>query len=192
MPRWSTRAVAPDDSAAFADFERCNRPDFERFNEPRTPSRYRSAGLLHAFNRCLEQHRAGRQFTRVVAADGDTHWLGMGSLTVHATAPQPFGVLVYQTYRRQWRQGVGSALVADLIREAGVQGMDRLQAQITCDNLVSLHLLRQAGFHAVGWARPATLRRGTVECLLLERVVLPVGQAVVVAPLAGAHMHQTA
>lgn len=64
-------------------------------------------------------------------------------------------------------------------------GLTRLEAQITWDNPVSLHLLRRAGFSAVGWAAPATLRRGRVDCLLLGRSV----RTVAAAPLPCPHMH---
>ena len=188
MARWNPRAVTSDDGAAFAHFEHSNREAFEQFNEPHPPDHYSGAGLSRAFDTCLELHRLGHQITRVVTSGKDAHWLGVGRLTVHRTAPQPFAVLVYQTDIRCWRQGLGGALVADLVQEAIAMGIGHLQAQITCDNLVSLHLLRRAGFRAVGWAQPASLRRGAVECLLLSRL----GRTVVGPRQMGTHMHQAA
>lgn len=188
IAQWIPRALTAHDGAAFARFERSNREAFELFNEPHPPGHYSGEGVLRAFNRRLEQHRLGHQITRVVTAGPDARWLGVGSLTVHRTEPRGSAVLIYQTDARCWRQGVGGALVADLVREAGALGIDHLQAQIACDNLVSLHLLRRAGFRAEGWAQPAGLRRGAVECLLLSRT----GGTVFGPLLMGPHVHQTA
>lgn len=123
-----------------------------------------------------------------MVAKDTLHWLGVGRLKVHATGPRPFAVLIYQTDHRALRQGVGTALLADLMRQAAVLGMARLDAQITSDNLVSLHLLRRAGFSAAGWAAPATLLRGRVDCLLLSRAVRTLAST----SLTGAHMQLAA
>lgn len=188
MAGWAARAVAADDRASFAQFERSNRHAFEQFNEPHLPSYYNDRELARAFERCLDQHHHGRALTRVVVAKDTAHWLGVGRLKVHATGPRPFAVLIYQTDHRALRQGVGTALLADLMRQAAVLGMARLDAQITSDNLVSLHLLRRAGFSAAGWAAPATLLRGRVDCLLLSRAV----RTLAGTSLTGAHMQLAA
>lgn len=188
MTRWIARAVSASDLSAFEQFERSNRPSFEQFNEPHSPSHYHAIGLTKAFKCCLDQHRQGRELTRVVVAEGAAHWLGVGRLKLQATGLRPCAVIFYQTDHRYWRQGVGTALLADLMNQARSLGLTRLEAQITSDNLISLHLLRKAGFGAVCWAAPASLRRGRVECLLLGRTV----RAVAPASQSGPHMHQTA
>lgn len=188
MAGWTARPVAAQDRSAFEQFERSNRHAFEQFNEPHLPSHYNDSGLARAFERCLDQHHRCRELTRVVVAKDTSHWLGMGRLRLHATGPRPFAVLVYQTDHRALRQGVGTALVGDLIRQATALGMSRLDAQITCDNLVSLHLLRRAGFSAAGWAAPATLLRGRIDCLVLSRA----GRPLAGTSLTGAHMQLAA
>lgn len=106
-------------------------------------------------------------------------------MTVHSTSEGDFAMLVYQTDRNHWKQGAASVLLADLIQEAKALRMLRVDALIASDNLVSLHLLRRAGFKAAGWATPAALLRGQVSCLQLSRPL----RGVVGPLLPCAHMH---
>ncbi len=184
----TARAVVANERSAFEQFERSNRHTFEQFNEPHPPAYYNDRELARAFERCLDQHHRCHELTRVVVAKDTSHWLGMGRLRLHATGPRPFAVFVYQTDHRALREGVGTALLGDLMRQAAALGMTRFDAQITCDNLVSLHLLRRSGFSAAGWAAPATLLRGRIDCLLLSRP----GLAFAGTALTGAHMQLAA
>lgn len=185
MSRFFTRALAPTDRASFVEFERNNREPFEHFNEPHPPRYYSDVGLEQAFDKLLAcQHR--EQFLTRVTTRGDSpQWVGRGSLTVHGTDEGDFAMLVYQTDRHHWKQGAASVLLADLIQEAKALRMLRVEAMIASDNLVSLHLLRRAGFKAAGWATPAALLRGQVSCLQLSRPL----RGVVGPSLPRAHMH---
>jgi RimJ/RimL family protein N-acetyltransferase len=78
--------------------------------------------------------------------------------------------------------------VSDLLKHAKAMGLSNARAQIAADNTVSLHLLRRAGFKVNGWDKPANLRRGSIDCLLLSRSLRP---AVGVA-LTGSHVHLSA
>ncbi|MFN7120901.1 MAG: GNAT family N-acetyltransferase [Hydrogenophaga sp.] len=185
MSRHATRALLPDDTAAFAAFERDNREAYERFNEPHPNGYYSDAGLLQAFNRLLARQIPERYVTRITTGVDPARWVGKGSLTVHSNPEGRFARLVYQTDHRHWKQGAGAALLTDLLHQA--QGMDlpRVEALIAADNLVSLHLLRRAGFTAMDWVAPAQLRRGPIDCLRLGRALRDVDGAV----LSRAHMH---
>lgn len=168
------RPVGAPDRAALADFERANRQAFEAFNEPRHSTHYSQAGIARAFGRLKDEQQGGSVLTRVVVATGEAGWLAKGSLTVQGAGSETVAVLDYQTDRLHWGRGVATQLVKALIREAGQLGVPKLVAQVTIDNLVSLHLLRRAGLQVEGWAEPARLRRGTVDCLessLLLRTV---------------------
>lgn len=184
MARFCTRALAVTDRGPFAAFEQANREPFEQFNEPHPPHYYTEAGLRHAFDRLVERQTGEVFFTRVVTPAGSTKWAGKGSLMVHRMSGGAFATVVYQTDQHQWRQGAASFLLADLMHMSNALGLHRADALIASDNMVSLHLLRRAGFKVSGWASPAILRRGTVDCLQLSRPL----RHVVSAPLASAHM----
>lgn len=187
MSRFCTRALAPADRASFAEFERNNREPFEQFNEPHPDRHYSDAGLEIAFDKLIERQDSERFLTRVITRVDSPQWVGKGSLTLHSNSSRDgdFAMLVYQTDQQHWKQGAAGFLVAVLIQEARALGLFRVDALIASDNLVSLHLLRRAGFKAAGWATPAALRRGQINCLRLSR---PLGR--VVGPtLARAHMH---
>jgi len=55
--------------------------------------------------------------------------------------------------------GVGLALVADLIRQAGLRGMSRLTVNTQSDNAVSLALYQRAGFHETGERYPVYVQQ---------------------------------
>lgn len=184
MARHVTRALFPTDTAAFAEFESENRDAYERFNEPHPESYYSDAGLLQAFKRLLARQVVGRYETRVTMDVNHARWVAKGSLTVHSTPERRFARLVYQTDHRHWKQGAGAALLTDLLNQAQRMDLPSLEALIAADNLVSLHLLRRAGFKAVDWVAPAQLRRGPIDCLLLGRTL----QSVDGWPLSRAHM----
>lgn len=171
MGTLETRPVGAGDRAALADFERANRQAFEAFNEPRHSAHYTQAGIARAFDRLRQEQPGGAVLTRVVVATGEAGWLAKGSLTVQGAGSETHALLDYQTDRLHWRRGVATRLVKELIREAGQLGVPKLVAQVAIDNLVSLHLLRRAGFQVAGWAEPARLRRGTVDCLELSRLL---------------------
>ena len=171
MARHVIRALLPCDTSAFAAFERDNREAYERFNEPHPDGYYSDAGLQQAFNRLLARQVAGRYETRIATGEKDSQWVAKGSLTVHSTAEGRFARLVYQTDHQHWKQGAGAALLTDLLHRAQRMDLQRMEALIAADNLVSLHLLRRAGFRAVGWVAPAQLRRGPIDCLLLARAM---------------------
>lgn len=185
--RFCTRALAPTDRASFAEFERNNREPFEQFNEPYPDRHYSDAGLERAFDKLMARQDSARFLTRVITRVDSLQWVGKGSLTVHSNSSSDggFAMLVYQTDQQHWKQGAAGFLMADLIQEALALGLPRVDALIASDNLVSLHLLRRAGFNVAGWATPAALRRGQMNCLWLSR---PLGR--VVGPtLSRAHMH---
>lgn len=185
MSRHVIRALLPTDTSAFTAFERDNRAAYERFNEPRPEGYYSDAGLLQAFKRLLARQVAGRYETRVATGVNHARWVAKGSLTVHSNAEGSVARLVYQTDHQHWKQGAGAALLADLLYRAQRMDLQRVEALIAVDNLVSLHLLRRAGFRAVGWVAPAQLRRGPIDCLLLGRAVGSVDGW----PLSRAHVH---
>jgi RimJ/RimL family protein N-acetyltransferase len=188
MSRHATRALLPTDTTAFAEFERHNREAYERFNEPHQDGYYSDAGLLRAFNRLFSRQVAERYETRITTGVDPTRWVAKGSLTVHGTPEGRFARLVYQTDHHHWKQGAGAALLIDLLHQAQCMDLPRVEALIAADNLVSLHLLRRAGFQAVGWVAPAQLRRGPIDCLLLGRALRSVdGRS-----LPRAHMHLSA
>jgi len=185
MARHVIRALLPCDTSAFAAFERDNREAYERFNEPHPEGFYSDAGLQQAFNRLLARQVAGRYETRITTGEKDARWVAKGSLTVHSTAEGRVARLVYQTDHQHWKQGAGAALLTDLLHRAQRMDLQRVEALIAADNLVSLHLLRRAGFRALGWVAPAQLRRGPIDCLLLGRAVGSVDGW----PLSRAHVH---
>ena len=78
--------------------------------------------------------------------------------------------------------------VSDLLKHAKAMGLSNARAQIAADNTVSLHLLRRAGFKVNGWDKPANLRRGSIDCLLLSRSLRPAVGVV----LTGSHVHLSA
>ncbi|MBT9466137.1 GNAT family protein [Hydrogenophaga sp.] len=188
MSRFCTRALALTDRASFVEFERNNREPFEHFNEPHPPRYYSDVGLEQAFDKLLARQDDMRFLTRVTTRGDAAQWVGKGSLTVHNTDEGDFAMLVYQTDRHHWKQGAASVLLADLIHEAQALSMSRVDALIASDNVVSLHLLRRAGFKVVGWSTPAALLRGHAHCLQLSRPL----RGVVGPSLARAHMHQPA
>ncbi len=185
MLRFSTRMLTPGECAAFAEFERNNREPFEHFNEPKPAGYYSEAGMEQAFDKLLARQHPQRHLTRVLTVAGSTHWVGKGSLTVHRGGSGEFARLVYQTDRLHWRQGAARALLDALIHEANALDLPRVDALIASDNIVSLHLLRRAGFKVAGWSSPAALLRGPIDCLQLSRSL----RSAVGLTLARAHMH---
>ncbi|MDP2072906.1 GNAT family N-acetyltransferase [Hydrogenophaga sp.] len=185
MGAFHIRPVGAADFVALGHFERDNRQAFEAFNEPRSNAHYSQAGITRAFHRLLAEQCGGAVLTRVVVAADETGWLAKGSLSVQGAGGEAFALLDYQTDRLHWRRGAATLLVKALLREAGHLGVPRLVAHVSFDNLVSLHLLRRAGFQATGWAEPARLRRGTVDCLELSRLLRSADGAA----LSSAHMH---
>ncbi|QHE76527.1 GNAT family N-acetyltransferase [Hydrogenophaga sp. PBL-H3] len=185
MSRFCTRPLAPQDRAAFVEFEQTNREPFEHFNEPHPSCYYSEAGLKQAFDRLMARQDTARFLTRVITCTDSQPWVGKGSLSVYGTGDGAFAMLVYQTDQQHWKQGAAGALLADLVQEATRLRLARADALIASDNLVSLHLLRRAGFTAAGWDAAAALRRGQIPCLRLSR---PLG-GVVGPVLARAHMH---
>lgn len=165
------RPVGTADRAALGTFERDNREAFETFNEPRSDAYYSQSGIAQAFRRLIAEERGGSVLTRVVVARGAAGWLAKGSLSVQGAGLETFALLDYQTDRLHWRRGVAAALVQELLRVADHLDVPRVVAQVSFDNLASLHLLRRAGFQAAGWATPARLRRGPVDCLELSRLL---------------------
>jgi RimJ/RimL family protein N-acetyltransferase len=188
MSRFLIRALQPTEHSAFAAFEMNNREAYEQFNEPHPDGYYSEAGLRQAFNRLVARQSCDRYETRITTCVDQKTWVAKGSLTVHSTNQDRFGRLVYQTDQGYWKQGVGRSLLADLLEQARRMRLPRVDALIAVDNVVSLHLLRQSGFKAVGWVSAAQLRRGQLDCLQLSRTVRDVDGAV----LPGAHVHLTA
>ena len=188
MPGFCIQPLSAEDAAGFAAFERDNRGPFEQFNEPHPQRYYSAAGLARAFCELLARQDPDRYVTRVAVLPGSSRWVGTGSLSVHPQRSGTVGVVVYQTDRQHWRQGVARALLSHLIDEAHALSLARVDALIVSDNTVSLHLLRRAGFKAAGWSLPAALLRGPVDCLQLSRPL----RGDVGPVLSGSHVHLSA
>lgn len=188
MTAFQVRRVVLADLPALARFERVNRPMFEAFNEPHAPTRYSAAGVAGEHQALLAEASGGRVLTRVVVEPNEAGWLARGSLTLHGSGDKSFALLDYQTDRLHWQRGVASALVKALLGEADVLGIPCVRAEIAVDNTVSLHLLRRAGFQVAGWAEPARLRRGAVNCLELSRLLRPAHSVNLLSP----NMHMSA
>lgn len=88
---------------------------------------------------------------RLLARSGDTI-LGWAALTPVSSRCIYAGVAEASVYisKANWRQGVGTALLVELIRRSEEAGYWSLQAAITKENLPSRELCRKCGFREVG------------------------------------------
>ena len=162
------RPVRPSDPQAFARFERDNRDAHEHFNEPYPDAYYSDDGLRDAFAELLALNQRGLMLTRVLTEDAGTcpgHWLGKGALFLWEDRAAGPAMLAYQTDHRHQGQGIATSLMAELITAAQALQLPCVDAVVTGDHHVSLHMLARSGFRCVAAVEPAVLRRGTVSCL---------------------------
>lgn len=88
---------------------------------------------------------------RLVARSGNTilGWAALGSTSSRGVYSGVVEVSLYVGKRYQ-RQGIGTALLADIIEISEKNGIWTLQAGIFPENIVSLNLHRRQGFREVG------------------------------------------
>jgi phosphinothricin acetyltransferase len=118
-----------------------------------------------------EWNRAHLPMHRLVAEEGKKI-LGWTALSKFSERREYAGIVECHTFVRAdtQRQGVGTALLAALIKATEAQGLWTLQAHIFPENAAALDLHVKAGFEVVGTrARMGRHRGRWRDVLLLER-----------------------
>jgi L-amino acid N-acyltransferase YncA len=114
---------------------------------------------------------------RLIATRED-HVLGWAALLPVSNRPVYAGVCEVSVYvaASTWRQGIGTALLAALIRQSEGMGIWTLQAGIFPENVASLALHRACGFRRVGIRKRLGQLHGTWrDVVLMERRSKAVG-----------------
>lgn len=111
----------------------------------------------------------GRLIARLIAAEQAAGWAALSPISTRKCYAGVAEVSVYVAARARG-QGVGKALLGELIRQSENMGLWTLQAVIFAANAPSLRLHQQAGFRVVGRRERIAQRDGVWhDTILLER-----------------------
>ena len=113
-----------------------------------------------------------------VVAEADGRVVGFGSLSPYRDRPAYATTVEDSVYvDAEWRgQGVGTALLAELVRLAGLHGFHSVMARIVGGHETSIALHRACGFELVGIEREVGRKFGRwLDVALMQRLLQAAG-----------------